>query len=108
MARIIIQGSKEETNKTIIALKDTFGTVSKKTSLQSDNSFTSIIDVELQAYEKIHGYTHEEIMKGLECCSCKTKRCNECPFLKEEECSTTCITLASVCVNKMLQEASKK
>lgn len=108
MATIIIQGKKEETNKAVDALKQSFNTCSKKATLNKDDGLMTVVEVELEGYVNLKGYTDAEVLQALNCCSMKERNCKDCPLKKESDCVTTCLSMAHVVIHKMHEEASKR
>ena len=108
MATIIIQGTKEETNKAVDSLKQSFSTCSKKATLNKDDGLLTIVDVELCGDVNSKGYTDAEVLHALDCCSIKERNCKDCPLKKENDCATTCFSMAQVVIHKMHEEASKR
>ena len=101
MALIIIEGDKDETYKTMSALKNTFNAVNKKACIKTDAGMHTIVSV---ATEYMHNekYTDEEIDKGSLCCCSAIKNCAECPFSKEDDCFLTMMTLYKRMINRKL------
>lgn len=106
MASIIIQGNKEETTKTLSALKATFNSVSKKATFTTEHGLNTFVDVELERCVR-DGYSDEEIDKGCLCCVSAERNCAECPFSKEDDCQVVMITEYSKYVRRLTKTAEK-
>lgn len=100
MATIIVQGTKEETTKTISALKTVFSTVNKKACFINDTGLNTFIDAKVERCAK-ERYTDDEIDKGNLCCSSKLRNCADCPFSKEDDCQTVMIAEMSKMVKRL-------
>ena len=94
MAKIIIQGPKEEVKKAKTVLNQTFEFVSEVVNTRTEKEHIAILDVYATAFGK-ERFSDEEIQKAMACCSNKERDCYSCPFVKEE-----------ACINKMQLEAS--
>lgn len=103
MASIIIEGTKDETQKTLSALKNTFNAVNKKACIKTEIGMHTFVTVSTE-YLHNEKYTDEQIEKGCLCCSSAEKNCADCPFSKEEDCYLTMITLYRRYVNGLLGE----
>ena len=99
MATIIIQGSKDETNKTLSALKTHFNVINKKATAATENGAMTVID----AYATVDGVgerTSEEIMNSLACCSNRERNCAACSYKRE----ANCIEKLHIYINRVLRE----
>lgn len=107
MATIIIQGSKEEREKALSALKNQFSVVNKKASVPSEKGLTTIVDCfnEVLFNDK---YTGEDLMQALMCCSSAERNCSNCPYRKEQNCKEQLQMGGAVYVQKLFEEATKK
>lgn len=85
MAKIIIQGPKEEVKKAKNVLKQTFDVTSEIVNTRTDEERIAILDVYSMAFGK-DKWSDEEIDKALWCCCKKERDCVSCPFVKEENC----------------------
>lgn len=107
MATIIIQGTKEEREKALCALKAQFSTVNKKASVPSDRGITAIVDCFNEALFRDR-YTGEEVMQALACCSNKERDCATCPYRKEQNCKEQLQMDGAIYVRKLFAEANNK
>ena len=104
MAKVIIQGKKEEIKKAEIALKNTFKVSSDIVNVQTEDEYISIIDVYAEAYGKDR-FSNDEIAKAMACCSHVEKKCPECPYRKEENCTQKVLMDGALYVNRLLKSA---
>lgn len=100
MTTIFIQGTKHETEKTIDVLKNSFYSVSKKTSYANENGITTIVEVKEDEVH-VNGFTADEIMKGLSCCTNAVRDCVSCPFKSVSNCIERLQMDAAILVSKM-------
>ena len=101
MASVIVQGSSEETKKVVSALKNSFDVVNKRAIVPTSDGGMTIVEVFSERVGK-DGYTQEEVLKGLNCCTNKEKSCSECPYRKEENCVNKMHMDSALVVSRML------
>lgn len=106
MAKVIIQGQKEEIKKAEIALKNTFKVCSNIANVADTNEYISILDVYAEAYGKDR-FSDEEIAKAMACCSNAEKNCPECPYRKEENCTQKVLMDGALYVRRLWQNAGR-
>ena len=85
MARIIIQGTKEECEKTENSLKEMFSKCDKKARVLTEDETMIVLDVYQERCGR-DGFSDEEIDFALSCCSSAIQRCDLCPYRKEVCC----------------------
>lgn len=103
MAKIIIQGTKEEIKKTESVLKAHFSAYENKTTVQIDGEFTAIADAYLNR-TGADGFSDEEIEKAATICGTANRNCPECPYFKEPNCEKAFIIDYTVYVNRLLSK----
>jgi hypothetical protein len=106
MATILIQGSSEETRKTVETLHGTFNVVNKKVSYTNENGLTSVYEVSSDMFT-CGEHTEEEVLKALYCCTYIDRKCNECPYRKVLDCQHQVLTDGAVVVGRMHERASR-
>lgn len=85
MTTIFIQGTKHETEKIIDVLKKSFHAVNKKASFNTENGLTVIAEV-VEDVLDVDGFSPDEILKALTCCSNADRDCATCPYKKTSNC----------------------
>ena len=103
MAKIIIQGPKEEVQKAKTVLKQTFDVTSDVVNTRTEEEHIAIIDVYATAFGK-EKWSDEEIDKALWCCAKKERDCKSCPFVKQENCAQELKIEASLWINRLYQK----
>lgn len=107
MAKIIIQGEKEEIRKAESALKEHFSICSSVANVKIDGEHMAIVDV----YSERLGtdrFSDEEIAKALDCHGNAIKRCHECPYRKEKDCSERLIIDGTVYIQRLITKKCKE
>ena len=107
MARIIIQGTKEECKKTENTLKNLFTKCDKKANLFTEDELMVVLDVYQERYGK-DSFTDEEIDFALLCHSSAVQRCHECPYRKEPNCTEKLLADGALWFSRMAQKNSTK
>lgn len=100
MATILIQGTQEENGKLLRLLKDKFSSVKKATSFNNEQGITTIYEV----FSDIHytgDFSDSDVLKALYACTCKEKRCSECPYLRVKDCEKQLQIDSAVVIGRM-------
>lgn len=100
MAKIIIQGEKREIQKAESALKEHFSITSTVANVKIDGEYMSIVDAYSERLETDR-FSDEEIQKALDCHSSAVKKCSECPYKKEKDCSDRLLMDGTVYVHRL-------
>ncbi len=103
MATIIIQGTKEETQKTMTALRSGFSAVVSKGVAKTKDEVVTVVEV-CQGDSTSIGFTPEQVMQGLVCCSDKERDCISCPYFDVKNCKTQMVIDAAVHVNRLCNQ----
>lgn len=86
MAKIILQGTKEEVKKIEKVMKETLSICDKKSSVEIDEEHISIIDAYVfQSDGEV--VPDEKIEKAAKLCGNAEVNCHECPYFKEPDCN---------------------
>ena len=101
MARLIVQGSSEETKKVVSALRNSFDVVNNRATVLTSEGGMTVIEVFSDQAGK-DKYTTEEVMKALYCCSHRERKCPECPYRKEQDCKERLAMDGAITVRRML------
>ena len=107
MAKIIIEGPKEEVLKAQTALRETFNVVTDKVNVKTDEGQLSVMDVYATAFGK-ERFSDEEILKALECCSNKERDCLSCPYSKEKDCKKELLMDGAVYMQRLIEKITTK
>ena len=107
MAKIIIEGPKEEVKKAKTVLNETFSIVTEIVNTKTIDGNLSILDVYAEAFGK-ERFSDEEIQKALECCSNKERNCLACPYRKEKDCSKELLIDGAVYMQRLIEKKTTK
>ena len=103
MATITIIGTADENEKVENLVKTEFDRVISKAKTKCDAGEMLVIDAYTSEQCEINGYTDKEILKALKCCSDSVKNCKDCPYTKENNCSTKVLMDSALIVHRMLE-----
>ena len=102
MARIIIQGTKEECEKTENSLKEMFSKCDKKARVLTEDETMIVLDVYQERCGR-EGFSDEEIDFALTCCTNVNRRCKECPYRKENNCKEKLLADGALWLTRKIQ-----
>lgn len=100
MAKIIIQGEKSEIKKAESAIREHFSITSTVANVKIDGEYMSIVDAYSERLDTDR-FTDEEIQKALDCHSSAIRKCSECPYRKEKDCSDRLLMDGTVYVHRL-------
>lgn len=103
MARIIVQGTKFECEKTENTIKNLFSKCDKKARVVTEDETMLVFDV-YQERSGRDGFTDEEIDYALLCHASAVRRCNECPYRKESNCVEKLLADGSAWLSRKFRE----
>lgn len=106
MARVIIQGTKEECKKTENTLRNLFTKCDKKATVFTEDEVMLVLDVYQERYGK-DGFTDKEIELALTCHTSAVQRCDICPYRKETNCSEKLLADGALWFTRMTQKVEK-
>ena len=102
MATVIIQGNSEENNKVVSALKSTFVSITRKTSIPTEKGNMLVVDVSSERVGERHSLS--EIDFALLCCSSIEKRCTSCPYVNEADCKNKVLADGALMVSRLFNK----
>ena len=101
MATITIFGTAEENEKIENLLKRQFDRVIKKANAKCSSGEMLVLDAYTTDHCEINGFTDEQILKAMRCCSDKERNCEDCPYSKEKDCITKLQMDGALIVHRM-------
>ena len=102
MARVIIQGSKEECDKAYNSLQNVFSNCDKKARISTEGESMIVLDVYQERFGK-DGFSDEEIDLALTCHSSAIRRCDLCPYRKEPGCTEKLLIDGSIWLTRKIK-----
>ena len=103
MARIIIQGTKFECEKTETTIKNLFSKCDKKARVVTDDETMIVLDVYQERCGR-DGFSDKEIEFALSCCTYVERKCQECPYRKETNCTDKLLADGSLWFTRMINK----